>query len=310
MSIEFPLVTIAIPFFNPGSYIIDTLESVYNQNYFNIELILYNDGSTDESYDLVLEWTEHKKNRFSRLELINEQENRGVGYACVVLLGKSYGCYFQMLGADDLLYPEKIYAQVQILNNNSDYAMIYGNMDRIDDEGIKFEEEYFSYQNFFTFDKAKPVSGNLFNQLIQENFIPASSVLVRKSAIEEVGGYDAALKSEDWDLWLRIAERYKIIGANMIFGAYRILPTSAMHSSKNKIFVLESLNEALVKHKGSSKEIDAIIEEHLYKHTVEMYRLGHISKKWANRLYTYKPGLKPIIYYLFMKMGIKVNQKR
>ncbi|MCW3110663.1 MAG: glycosyltransferase [Segetibacter sp.] len=305
-----PLVTIGVPFYNPGSFIIDTLESVYNQSYTNIELILYNDASTDHSYNLVLNWIRNKRQRFFNLSVIDAEFNKGVGYACDVLLKKSSGVYFQMLGADDLIYHDKIAWQVKLLSHNSDYAMVYGNMDRINETGTKFGEDYFTYQQFSTFNGEHPPSGNIFKELVKENFIPASSVLVRKSVIEAVEGYDTTLRSEDWDLWLRISKHYKIYGQNNIVGAYRILSTSAMHSSKNKIYVLESLNEAIVKHKGISKTINTTINRHLYKNTIEMYRLGYISKKWAARLYTYKLGIKPLMYQLLMALDIKVNQKK
>ena len=239
MSCSRPLVSIGIPFYNPGGYIIDTLQSVYDQDYHNIELVLYNDGSTDGSFCLAQEWLGLKKERFTNTVVVNETENKGVGHACDTLLKKSSGEYFQMVGADDLLYRYKISAQVDFLGHNRDYALTYGNMDRIDEKGKCFPENYFDHQKFFTFKNAIPPSGNLFAELIRENFIPASSVLVRKSVIEAIGGYDRTLRSEDWDMWLRIAKHFKIRGQTGVVGAYRILPGSAMHSSINKIFVLE-----------------------------------------------------------------------
>jgi glycosyltransferase involved in cell wall biosynthesis len=294
MKDSMPLVTIGIPFYNPGTYIIETLQSVYDQSYQNIELVLYNDGSTDESYSLVLEWLGETKERFSNVIVVNGSVNKGVGHGCDILFKKASGLYFQMAGADDLLYSDKISSQVDILQRNPDYALTYANMDRIDEKGNCFPETYFDHQKFPSFTNDIPPSGNIFGKLIRENFIPASSVLARRSVIETIGGYDATLKSEDWDMWLRIAKHYKIRGETGVVGAYRILPGSAMHSSKNKVFVLESLNVALVKHRGISKEIDGIIDEHVYKNTIEMYRLGYISRRWSRRLFTCKRGLKPI----------------
>src|SRR4051812_42529015 len=111
MNESLPLVTIAIPFFNPGSYIIDTLDSIYQQDYGNIELILYNDGSVDDSNRLVKDWITGKKQRFHNLILLQGITNKGVGHACGMLLQKSSGPYFQMLGADDLVYSNKIRRQ-------------------------------------------------------------------------------------------------------------------------------------------------------------------------------------------------------
>lgn len=310
MNESLPLVTIAIPFYNPGSYIIDTLHSIYQQDYGNIELILYNDGSVDDSNTLVTNWIEGAKQRFHNVILLQGITNKGVGHACDVLLQKSTGLYFQMLGADDLVYSNKITRQVNYLQHHPACALIYGNMDRIDEKDSKYQQDYFTYQQFRTFKNNTPPSGAIFADLVKENFIPASSVLVRKSVIEAVGGYDASLKSEDWDLWLRISKLYQVCGERDIVGAYRILPTSAMHASKNKIFVLESLNAALVKHKGISTTINREINDHLYNNTIEMYRLGYISKKWAKQLLSYKIGIKPFAYLLLMAAGIKLNQKR
>src|SRR4051794_26500170 len=119
-----PLVSIGIPFYNAGLYIIESLESVYDQRYNDIELVLYNDGSTDDSCDQIQKWLKRKGERFSKVIFINAKENNGVGFACHVLLNKSSGTYFQMLGADDLLYSDKVFCQVDFLNSHHEYAMV------------------------------------------------------------------------------------------------------------------------------------------------------------------------------------------
>src|SRR4051812_6630709 len=95
-----PLVSVGIPVYNAEKYILQTLESVKVQTYKNIELLLVNDCSPDNSSSIVSAWVSMNKGRFSKVIQISNETNRGVAYSCKVLERCASGKYFTKLDAD------------------------------------------------------------------------------------------------------------------------------------------------------------------------------------------------------------------
>jgi len=215
-------VSIAIPVYNSSEYIVSTLESVRNQDYPKIELLIYDDFSNDQSCTIIANWLSNNANRFTNVFFEKGNVNKGVSFAGQLLLRNSTGNYFQLLGADDILLPTKISNQVLFLQKNNHFSMVYSNAHRIDKFGDRLDKNYFEYQHFKSIDSGMGPSGNLYNNLIFENFIPAPSFLATRNELINIGGYDAELRIEDWDLWLRLSEKHQIGFIDSIDVEYRI----------------------------------------------------------------------------------------
>ena len=304
-----PLVTVGVPFYNAQDYIIDTLDSIKSQTYTNIQLILVNDCSTDESLLLVKNWLIKNSDVFFNVILIENLQNRGTSFSCKRLEEAADGMFFCKLDADDLIYPAKISTQVKFLLDHPEVAIVYSNTLLIDSKGKLLEDNYFAAQQFTCVSNNKGPAGFVFNKLLVEDFIPNSSVLIRKNILDSIGGYDESLFTEDWDLWLRISRIYPIAFMEGYFSYYRIHPQSVMRKSSSLVKMYWSCCKAVLKHRNLNKQYDRIIAKHLNTYVIGMYRLGVIDKVLLRKNISLNKTFKATIYFCFGILNLKINQK-
>ena len=185
---DLSLVSVIIPTFNRAYYLKDCIHSVLAQSGF--ELIVVNVGSTDET-DKVLE-------RFSNVRVIHLKKNQGVSYARNRGIEQAKGSLICFLDSDDLWEIGKLEAQVKWMRGHPECQAIYTDEIWIRN-GIRVNP-MFKHQKY---------SGDIFKQCLALCIVSPSSVMLRKSLLDEVGGFDESMPvCEDYDLWLRIAVRY------------------------------------------------------------------------------------------------------
>lgn len=207
-----PKVSVVIPAYNAMNYLPATMGSLLNQTFEDFEVIVVNDGSSDETE----EWVSQIEN--SKIKLIS-QENKGLAGARNTGIAHAKGEYIAFLDADDLWEPTKLEKQVTVLEENPEVGLVYTWVALIDEQG-EFTGRIFKNN----------AEGDVWNQLTERNIVECGSVaMVRRSCFETVGIFDRNLRSfvEDWDMWLRIASRYsfKLIKEPLVY--YRQISTSA-----------------------------------------------------------------------------------
>ena len=189
-----PKVSVLIPAYNAMDFLPDTVSSALAQTYQDFELIIINDGSTDN----ITAWANSLSD--PRVRLIS-QENTGLSGARNTGLACAKGEYIAFLDADDLWLPTKLEKQVRQLDNNPAVGLVYSWVSLIDETGVEQGKQRKNY-----------VRGNVWVDLTIHNIIECGSVaLVRRTCFDKVGTFDATLPfscSEDWDMWLRIAAHY------------------------------------------------------------------------------------------------------
>lgn len=184
-------VSVIIPSYNSGRFLNKAIESLVNQTYKNLEVIIVNDGSTDNTEEIAKKW----QKRDERIKYIKHQKNKGLSAARNTGIKNSQGEYIAFLDADDIWLPQKIEIQLKKLNElNAD--LIFSNWyiwDPKNDTKIK------------AFDSNPIESGkDVLRFLIKKNFGNPSTAVLKKLILEKVGLFDEGLKSsEDYDLWLR-----------------------------------------------------------------------------------------------------------
>lgn len=203
-----PLVSVIIPSYNRENYIAETIESVLNQTYDNIELIVVDDGSTDKSRNIIDSYGD----KISILEHPG-RINKGQSAALNLGISISQGEYIAFLDSDDLFAPDKIDKQVRFLEENSQYGLVYGNGDAIDENG---EILYRLYENDH-YEKSDP---NLI--LLDCYFLLPNNSLLRKDVLASAGLFDESLRAaQDHDLLVRVAEVTKVAYINECLFFYR-----------------------------------------------------------------------------------------
>lgn len=188
-------VSIIIPIYNAEKTILETIQSVQSQSFTDWELIVIDDGSTDNSVKIVEEIKE------SRLQLFC-YENAGATVARNRGLAQANGNFIAFLDADDLWSEDKLVLQLAALQNNPDAGVAYCWTSFIDEQGKIFFLQ-------------KPVwhQGNVYRDLLLRNFLACGSIpLIRREAIAAVGEFDPHLKScQDWEYWLRLAKNWSFV---------------------------------------------------------------------------------------------------
>lgn len=226
---NFPLISIIMPAFNAEPYICESIESVLNQSYPNIELIVINDGSTDNTANTI----SHLMDSIIYIET----DNKGVSAARNLGIEQAKGEWLAFLDADDIWFGNKLQLQFDQLGGcNWSYTDSY----------------YFGAQykhDTKRSDLSPLLSGNIFNHLLTENIITTSSVLVKKSLVQNVGGFDETLEAlEDWKLWLDIAQTHSISYINEPLLKYRVYPGSTSRKARKML----PLHEHIIAHATAS----------------------------------------------------------
>ena len=193
-------VDVIIPAYNAGKFIERTLKSVVSQTHLPEKIIVVDDGSTDDTVAVV---NNFKKNSSVDIELF-EQENKGPNAARNVGIKNSTSEYVAFLDADDLWENVKIEKQIAVFQNSAykDLGLVYCGYKLIDENGKEINKK-----NIFP-----TLKGSVFNKLLKANLISGSpsTVLIKRAVLKETGLFDENLKgSEDWDMWLRIAEKFE-----------------------------------------------------------------------------------------------------
>ncbi len=217
---EQPLVSIVALSYNHAPYIREALESVFNQSYSNIELIIVDDASTDDSTSVIAQLIQHKEILF-----IKNQTNIGNCRSFNQAFKQSKGKYIIDFALDDIMYPERIQKQVEILEAaDENVGVVFTNVDIVDASGNKLQQHYPAYHHRAA-DSDIP-EGNVFAAVLSRYYINPVSMLFRRTVIEKLNGYDEALAYEDFDFWIRSSRYFQYSYLPEVLSVKRIVPSS------------------------------------------------------------------------------------
>ncbi|KHE94085.1 MAG: glycosyltransferase [Candidatus Scalindua brodae] len=208
LRIKQPLVSVVMPTYNHAQFIGDAIGSVLDQTYTNIELIIIDNYSEDNTEEIIVSFsdTRIKYEKFRNNGIIAASRNVGISQSC--------GKYIAFLDSDDMWKPTKIEKQIKLLEDNDNIFLVYTRYIIVKD-GLVLK----------TLPKRKKLrSGNVFIPLfLSNNFIGTSTVLLRNFVNEDYH-FDIDIKFraiEDYDLWLRIAKNKRIDYVDEPLVAYR-----------------------------------------------------------------------------------------
>lgn len=189
------MVSVIIPTYNAGNYLPAAIDSVLGQTIKDIEVIVVDDGSTDNTKEIITPYLNRINYIYQKNCGPSSARNRGISCA--------KGDYIAFLDADEIWIREKLEIQLNFLRENPEYSMVYTDLLRIDKrKNLTFP---------FLKGRIAAQNGYIFEELITKNFIPTTTVVVKRECFDHVGLFDESLRSvEDRDMWLRIAQQDKI----------------------------------------------------------------------------------------------------
>ncbi len=219
-----PLVTIVALSYNHDKFVIETLDSIKNQTYTNIQLIIIDNDSKDESVNKINEWIQLEY--FENILFLPNKSNLGVCAALNIALTHSKGEFFQFISCDDILSENKIELQVSLFNKLPDtVAFIYGNFDFIDENGkVLYEINRFKIAGWLS--QSDLPSGRIKSEIVKNYFLCAPTLLYRTNCIRAVGQYDEDIPFEDFQMNVRLLTKYSCQGMMAILCKYRVLANS------------------------------------------------------------------------------------
>lgn len=193
-----PLISVIIPAYNARPFICTAVESVLSQTHPAVEVIVVDDGSTDDTPDALA--------GFEARTRVLRQANRGPAAARNAGLACARGEYVMFLDADDWILPEKLRRQVTCLAASPSVGWVYCDVAYVDEQGrhVTLASERFAYE------RRSRLEGLLFPELLPGNFIPVHAPMIRRHLLTDVGPFDEdrrLIGVEDWDLLLRLSLR-------------------------------------------------------------------------------------------------------
>ena len=219
-----PLVSIIVPCYNHAAYIEACIESVLQQTYPNIELIVIDDGSTDES-PKILEGLHHRHGFY-----YEHQGNMGFARTLNKAISIAKGKYVAYIGSDDIMLADKTEKQVAFLESRSDIAVCGGNVIAINAQGDELPNQYAPLYRELDFE-------DVF--LGKTPGIAAPTAMIRKEVLDKEGNYDPSIALEDMYMWLKLTSRgYKIAGLESVLIYYRKHPSNTY---KNYEYMVSNL---------------------------------------------------------------------
>jgi glycosyltransferase involved in cell wall biosynthesis len=206
-----PFISVIIPTYNRAKLLPQAIESALVQTYPHYEIVIVDDGSTDETSEII-------KPYINKVRFIT-QKNRGVSAARNRGIREAKGELIAFLDSDDLWLPNALRNKVQYLNMHPDTGLIHSDMLLLDEYGG-------------TSGKSDPLmtnTGECYLGLFAGNRIFTSSVIVRRNCLEKAGDFDESIRyAEDYDLWIRLARECRFAYCEESLGFYRVHKSNAV----------------------------------------------------------------------------------
>lgn len=233
------VVSVIIPVYNCARFVAEAVQSALNQDYDAKEIIVVNDGSTDDTIDVLRSFGD-------KIRLI-DQKNGGPPKARNAGLRAARGEYIAFLDADDIWSPGKLTAQSDHLDSHPEVGTVFSTWQewRPDPDGAFRRPEYFDVTMH---DDAvdNSCSGWLYNRLLFDCELLTTTVMLRASTVQAIGEFDVSMfNGDDYDYWIRASRIAPISKLKSIGALYRILPNSVARTPRETNFEYEVIRKAV-----------------------------------------------------------------
>lgn len=206
---ELPLVSILVPSYNHERYIKDCIQGILSQTYSNIEIIIIDDASIDDSFNIIESYKLQLELKFKNVIIKRNDINRGTASTINEMIRISNGKYIETTASDDILCSNAVEKFIEACEGNERCTLVYANAIRLD-ENMHYP---ITKQNGLTlcYDDNQPLGGQLTSQLMISNFISGATSFIPRKTIEAVGTFDEKTYCEDWDFNIRASLQGEIV---------------------------------------------------------------------------------------------------
>ena len=274
---EKALVSVLIPAYNHENFVQETINSIINQTYSNIELLIIDDGSQDSTWEKILDMQPQCKQRFVNTYFLT-QKNSGTCITLNKMLKIAKGEYLYIIASDDIAKPQAIEKEINFLSQNPDYSLVVGNNEFIDNNSKicywdrnkntvynKDKATYLTFADFLKENKPFDFSSDEFgtyHTLYTGNYIP-NGYLIRKAIYEQIEPFTPDAPLEDWFLMLQISKYSKMKYIDEVLFSYRWHDSNTIKNKEKVRFLLKKTREYeeyILQHLEKSKVKKDVIE--------------------------------------------------
>jgi glycosyltransferase involved in cell wall biosynthesis len=272
-----PLITVICLCYNHEKFVVECLQSVIQQSYPSIEMIIVDDCSTDRSKSIIEEWVkDHPQVRFMA-NLTNLGNTKSFNKA----LQMAQGDYIIDLATDDVLLPDCVMTQVNTFQNSTydKLAVVYGNAALMDEEGA-FIDYYFktdAQQKVLQ----KRITGDIYIDVLSGgNSICSVTAMIKKEVFDALNGYNENLAYEDLDFWIRASRDYNFDFVDSILIKRRVVTNSLGSQFVKKNSAINYSTYIILSHAlqlNRSKEEDLALQKRVHYEIINAYQLKDIK---------------------------------
>lgn len=298
--------SVVMPVYNAEKFLKESIDSILRQTFDDFEFIIINDGSTDNSQDII----DYYSSIDSRVVAV-KQSNHGVVYTANKAIDLSKGEYVARIDADDIALPQRLEQEVAILNKHKNTVLVCSSFEVIDEDGE------FLYKNITT-----PDNTSIKRALYLRNPIANGSTMIRKEALLKVGKFDDIF-AEDFHLWMKLEKLGDFEATGTVLYRWRMntngltLSNNDLSMSQAKLYI-DSLWEEKTPENVTLKDIKMINNFYSKDHTkdsglFESVALSDISQLAAKLFISghYTRGLRQLFVLAFSsKKGFKASINR
>jgi len=217
-----PEVSVIINCFNGGKFLREAIDSVYEQTYDDWEIIFWDNASTDDSVEIIKDYDD-------RIRYFRSDKTYLLGKARNLAFKQARGKFIAILDTDDIWLPQKLKKQIPLFVKNSELGMIYSDSIFFDHAGDKYNMHRYN----------RPHRGNIFGELLVDNFVSTETMIYRRSALESMDYIfdDNFTMVMDYDLSLRVAYLFELDYVCEPLSRWRIHPGS--ESSRKRFLIVD-----------------------------------------------------------------------
>lgn len=274
-----PAVSIVVATYNYGRFLGGALDSILGQTYRDFEVVVVDDGSSDDTESVVLPYLADPRVAYHRTDHLGQPRAKNAG------IRRARGSLVAFLDADDLWEAEKLERQVALFRVDPGLGVAYSRRRLIDESGAEL-----------SYVQPRLHRGNVLAEMFRNNFVCFSSAVVRRELFDELGLFDESIPmSIDFDLWLRVASRYRFDYVDEPLVRYRVGHANLSRRVEERSKIALEIMRRFVDDRGGKQVLDpalvALAFAETYCNTAACRRYG--SRLGAFRLYLHALYVAP-----------------